>query len=307
MTSHTWRLFVSPRKETLAASHPTYPHSELVDILDDVSGFNTSSLRRLQSILATMSESPPRVRRAARTYGRRQATSDVDTSFEAANTSVETREDSDLSMSTSSYGDPPPDSDDRDAHNASPTSRHGSDASDDEDGNTPAFEFSWKAKLRAIDAGELENIALAGEDETRSASGQITRPTTPNRAASTAFDGSLSSLTASSPPVSQENRPKRPEDLPISDPESDHPKSSPRHPMNTPKSGSSPTPPTSIEAPPMKGKGKQRNVTPLQFSGDEQLPTAPKPSNARRTKQAKGKEVAKRVKVSNISVGSHSV
>ena len=84
--------------------------------------------------------SSPAIQRPRFTYGRprKPDTSNVDTSFEVGNSSVDSREDLDSSFSLSAGLDVPPSSDDLDANDASPASERARSApGDEEDFVTP--------------------------------------------------------------------------------------------------------------------------------------------------------------------------
>ncbi|RDX55705.1 hypothetical protein OH76DRAFT_1452640 [Lentinus brumalis] len=254
-------------------------------------------------------ESSPVIVRSRRTYGRR-ATSDYDSSFEAANTSVDSREDPDLSHSTSLDFDHPPSSDPPDASNASPVCEHGSDGEQPSDGNT-FYKYGWRAKLKEIDEHFEEDVhERSGKSREHTMGASTTRPATPSdqdHNAGDAFGGSLSSLTNSSQPVhsvAQSPASFRGNVLPVSDYESDHderpstPQTSSPNPLGTPRSGSSPTPPTSIEMPPKKSKGKAKALAPLRYDSGDQSPSSSKLPEARDTKtQRKSRGLDKRAKV----------
>ncbi|KAI0750884.1 hypothetical protein C8Q80DRAFT_537525 [Daedaleopsis nitida] len=259
-----------------------------------------------------MSRSPsPVIQRASRTYGRRR-NPDPDTSFEIADISMSSREDPDSSMSLSVDHEFPPPSDDVDATNASPASEHASKASDDDDDDKSSgdgdsrYQWSWLKGLKAIDNEDFES-KISGQTPLNDTMGGSTRPVSPSdrdREASSVFGGSLSSLPSSSRSPSTFTRPRESNTLPASDPEFDTrpstPESSPPHRLGTPQSHLSPTPPTSIEMPPTKGKGKERaTVHPLRFDNDEQSASNPKllKQTTTQTRKPKGfTSGAKRVK-----------
>ncbi|KAI9000938.1 MRC1-like domain-containing protein [Trametes punicea] len=271
-----------------------------------------------------MSSSSPAIRRATRTYGRRRDTSESnhDISFDAANTSIDTREDSYSSITYALEHELPPSSDEIDASNTSLLSAHAadSDAGDDEDNEDDGagqFQFSWRAKLKQIDDGDFEPIvdsddALLPRTELLEGKTNVpTRPASPvNQAAEDIFGGTLSSLTNSSRPSSlvvHTRVPRRIEAIPASEPESEEdirpstPQTSPRHTINTPQMQSSPTPPTSLEIPSKKGKGKQQDVNPFQSDADEQLASSSKAPTAGPSRRKKASDATKRVKVSMIA------
>ncbi len=267
------------------------------------------------------SSSPPVVQRSRHTYGRRreqQDTSKVDTSFEAGNSSLDSREDFDSSFSLSAAYDVPPSSDDV-ASNMSPagaseparsTPGH-EDGSDDEGAK---FQWSWKAALKKYDEddGDFNTDTSVAQPQTDSMGGSTRPAYSSDRDYGTAdvFSGSLSPLTSSSIPSTllgtSEARPGS-GSLPASDTESDTrpstPDTSPQHPIGTPRLHSSPTPPTSIEMLPKKDKGKGRLVEPLRFESDGLAASASgskpsKPQNRDKQRKNKGSENTKRVKVS---------
>ncbi|KAL1944220.1 hypothetical protein VTO73DRAFT_3405 [Trametes versicolor] len=265
-----------------------------------------------------MSRSPsPVIRRATRTYGRRRDTSEHDISFDIGNTSIESREDSLSSTSLPLDHELPPSSDDLDASNTSYVSARAEDA-DDSDNESPdegaeRFQFAWRAGLNKIDADEYESsphpTAQDPLGETSEGIPRVpTRPASPtDQATQDAFGGTLSSLTAtaqSSSLIIHKRAPRRLEALPPSEPESEAelhaftPQTSPRHPINTPQTRSSPTPPTSIEMSSNKGKGKQREGSSLALSLEsaDDLPSNAKPATAKRQKKPKASGAAKRVK-----------
>lgn len=232
---------------------------------------------------------------------------------------MSSREDPDSSMSLSVYHDLPPPSDDVDATNASPASEHASKASDDEDddnddkssgGGDSRYQWSWLKGLKDIDNEDFDaKVDASRQTPLNDTMGGSTRPVSPSdrdREAANVFGGSLSSLPSSSRSPSTFTRPRESNTLPASDPESDTrpstPESSPPHRLGTPQSQLSPTPPTSIEMPPTKGKGKERaTVHPLRFDNDEQSASNPKPlrQTTTQTRKPKGSTSgAKRVKVS---------
>ena len=240
------------------------------------------------------------IRRAPRTYGRRRETRDADTSFEEANTSIDASEEGDLSMSTTTCI--PPDSDDRDASYASPAS-NASGASRDDNAEPYSYSYSWRDQMKAIDDPGWEPDIQT--DATKSGNtDDLATCSVSSSDFSAAFQGSLPALTNSSQDSVSLSHSERADLLPLSDVDARQtPVSSPHHPISTPKVHSSPTPPTSTEAPPMKGKGKARAYTPLLFDGDDNLPSDPKPSNAKRVSRkraAKGQEPAKRTKVGGL-------
>lgn len=272
-----------------------------------------------ESLSGAISKSPsPVIQRAARTYGkpRKASTHDtpVDTSFEA---------DIDPDCSTSSGYDFPPSSDAPDWPNASPHREGSSGNNDDEasqesdgDASLP-YQFSWRKSLLDIDheydsAAPTATTVLATQDETQGIRAPHPAfPPDPDQHMSGAFSGTPPYLTDSSPPqlpVPVSSRaPRRIASSPIPEPDSDHeshrpstPQTSPRHPIGTPISGSSPTPPTSIEAMPKKGKGKARAVEPRRSNNDDGVAESSRPS---RGSKAGGKEkrVGGRVKVSGAS------
>ncbi|KAI0352878.1 hypothetical protein OH77DRAFT_742633 [Trametes cingulata] len=265
--------------------------------------------------------SSPVIRRPTRTYGRRRDTSEHDVSFDAANTSVDSREDSHSSTSLTLDNDLPPSSDDFDASNTSPLSAQaadpdasGSDDDEDASGGAGRFQFSWKAKLKQIDDGDFEVATDSGAQmsDPRLSEAKATVPTRPaspaDQAAEDVFGGTLSSLTSSaqsSSLVIHTRAPRRVESLPASEPESDAearpstPQTSPRHPINTPETRSSPTPPTSIDMQPKKGKGKQKAL----LEEEDELASTSKPTATRQQRKTKTSDATKRVKV---SASSHS-
>ncbi|KAI0375716.1 hypothetical protein BV20DRAFT_932382 [Pilatotrama ljubarskyi] len=256
--------------------------------------------------------SSPVVRRATRTYGRRRDTSDHDISFDAANTSVDSREDSHSSTSLTLEHDLPPSSDDFDASNTSPLSAQAADAdadaSDDDEeasGGASRFQFSWRAKLKQIDDDDFELPADSRTQvsDTKPSEAKATVPTRPaspaDQDAEDVFGGTLSSLTnsaQSSSLVIRTRAPRRIESLPASDPESDAegrpstPQTSPRHPINTPETRSSPTPPTSIEMQPKKGKKT------LHLENEDELASTSKSTATKPQRKTKASDGAKRVK-----------
>ncbi|KAI0677470.1 hypothetical protein C8Q78DRAFT_1002861 [Trametes maxima] len=253
-----------------------------------------------------MSRSPsPPLRRATRTYGRRRNTSEHDF-FDVANTSLDSREDSHSSTSLTLDHDVPPSSDD---FNAS-FSSVGADAQDgdgdnDADDGPGGFQFPWRAKMKDIDQGKLDVSEGSGartlvEELTRDKATVPTRPASPvDQAMHDILSGTLPSLTSSSQsslPTTTIIRRRKPQTLPLSDPDSEvearpsTPQSPPPHTINTPQTNSSPTPPTSIEMMQKQGKGKQRAVDP----SDEQLASGSKPLKQRRkTKAADAKSRVK--------------
>lgn len=272
-----------------------------------------------------MSRSPsPVIRRATRTYGRRRDTFEHDISFDVGNTSIESREDSLSSTSLPLDHELPPSSDDLDASNTSYVSARAEDA-DDSDNESPdegagRFQFAWRAGLNKIDADEYEPSAHPNaqdpHEETSEGIPRVpTRPASPtDQATQDAFGGTLSSLTAtaqSSSLIIHKRAPRRLEALPPSEPESDAdlrvstPQTSPRHPINTPQTRSSPTPPTSIEMSSHKGKGKQREASSLAFSVEsaDDLPSNAKPATGKRQKKPKASGATKRVKVGSEHIG----
>ncbi|KAH9943365.1 uncharacterized protein BXZ73DRAFT_74336 [Epithele typhae] len=204
-----------------------------------------------------MSRSPsPGLKRAKRTYGR-------------PGTVLDTTAPSTPQLPVSSaFGDLPPDSDDRDASNASPLREDGSD-------------------------GE------GGGGFTTAHNQRVPSPTFAGPKEVTASDGLSGRLPASpheSPPTvavrqhAEASRPAIPSDD-IS------PTSSPHHPINTPKTHSSSSPPTSAEAPPAKGKRPARSAMQIHSSSEDDAPSEAKPTyKTRRAKAGGNKEAAKRTK-----------
>ncbi|KAI9063152.1 hypothetical protein FKP32DRAFT_1758266 [Trametes sanguinea] len=260
--------------------------------------------------------SSPLIRRAPRTYGRRRDTSEHDISFDAANTSIDSRDDSNSSVSYPLDNDIPPDSDDFDASNTSSLSAHAADVdagdvsedADDAEGGPGYFQFSWKAKLKQIDDGDYEPVAETDARSPRPSysedkDGAPTRPASPvDPALEGIFGGTLSSLTSSgqsqSSAVIHTRAPRRisgPATGPSSDAEvrPSTPQTSPRHPINTPQTQSSPTPPTSIEMLSKKGKGKQRESNSVSFDAHERTASNSKTGTQPRKKAS---DAAKRVK-----------
>ncbi|KAI0335542.1 hypothetical protein GY45DRAFT_1316888 [Cubamyces sp. BRFM 1775] len=266
-----------------------------------------------------MSRSPsPIIRRANRTYGRRRDTSDHDTSFDGANTSIDSHEDSYSSTSLALDNEAPPSSDDVDAWKLSPSGSHAAEADapedddeDEADQGPSEFRFSWKDALKRIDAGDFELDAdpNARASHAKLSEGKASAPTRPaspmDGTVEDPFGGTLSSLTNSSRPSSiivHNRTARRVEAAPSSEPDSEPevrpstPQSSPRHPINTPQAQSSPTPPTSIEMPDKKGKGKQRAVNPLQFEASEELASGSHIYSTDQRKKRKASNAPKRVK-----------
>ncbi|KAI0660906.1 MRC1-like domain-containing protein [Cubamyces menziesii] len=267
-----------------------------------------------------MSRSPsPVIRRAHRTYGRRRDTSDHDTSFDVANTSIDSHEDSYSSTSLALDIEVPPSSDDIDAWKSSPSGSHAAyaDAPEDDDEDEPGqgtskFHFAWKDKLKQIDAADdlaMDTAPAARVPHAELATGKASVPTRPaspmDGTVEDPFGGTLSSLTNSSRPSSivvHNRAARRVEAAPPSELDSEPevrpltPQSSPRHTINTPQAQSSPTPPTSIEMPDKKGKGKQRAVNPLQFEASEELASGPQSSSVGQRKKRKASNAPKRVK-----------
>ncbi|RPD67083.1 hypothetical protein L226DRAFT_529476 [Lentinus tigrinus ALCF2SS1-7] len=256
------------------------------------------------------SPSSPRIVRARRTYGRR-ATSDHGSSFdEAANNSIDSRDDYDFSLSTSVDFDVPPVSDSPDASNASPV---GGQASGGENSSAHHrfYRYGWKDKLKAIDDSYwADDNDSTGKLDGDSMEVSPTRPTTPSNrdhSAADVFGGSLSSLTHSSPAapsVALSSSPPKPDSLPASGYESDYAErpstpQSPRDYLGTSRSRSSPTPPTSIEMPPPKtGKGKAKALEPLRYDSGDQSVGDSRATKARGTVgQKKSQGVEKRTKV----------
>lgn len=273
-----------------------------------------------------MSRSPsPVIRRATRTYGRRRDTSEHDISFDVGNTSIESREGSLSSTSLPLDHELPPSSDDLDASNTSYVGARAEDADDSDespDEGAGRFQFAWRAGLHKIDADEYEPstqpTAQDPHGETSEGIPRIpTRPASPtDQAAQDAFGGTLSSLTAtaqSSSLIIHKRAPRRLEVLPPSEPESEAelhvstPQTSPRHPINTPQTRSSPTPPTSIEMSSNKGKGKQREASSLtlSFESADDLTSNAKPATGKRQKKPKASGAAKRVKVGSEHAGMY--
>ncbi|KAI0638262.1 MRC1-like domain-containing protein [Trametes polyzona] len=259
-----------------------------------------------------MSRSPsPVVRRATRTYGRRRVQSDPDTSFDAANTSIDSHEDSYSSTSLTVDHELPPSSD-FDASNTSPPSKHAGDLSDDgheSDDGPSTYQYGWRKKLKEMDADDFEAGEGAGAqmpDVDQGKASVPTRPASPvDQAAKEAFSGTLTSLPSSAQSSSliiNSRPPRRVSAAHTSEPESDvelrpsTPQTSPRHPINTPQTQSSPTPPTSIEMPPKKGKGKQRETNPLPFESADDLASGPKTVARKPQKTSKAPAASKRTK-----------
>ncbi|KAH9846961.1 MRC1-like domain-containing protein [Lenzites betulinus] len=264
-----------------------------------------------------MSRSPsPVLRRAQRTYGRRRNTSEHDLSFDVGNTSLDSREDPNSSTSLVLDHDLPPSSDDFDASNASYESAHApdADASDDNDngveGGPSKFRFAWQDKMDEIDRGihdsaEDPDAQMLLAELVKGKASVPTRPASPADLAKEAFSGTLDSLTSSaqsSSLVIHTRAPRRLAAAPPSEPESDvevrpsTPLTSPRHPINTPETRSSPTPPTSVDMPPRKGKGKQRDANPLPFESVDHLRSSSNSSMAKPPRKGKAPTVEKRVK-----------
>ncbi|KAI0776041.1 hypothetical protein BD413DRAFT_469485 [Trametes elegans] len=261
--------------------------------------------------------SPPVISRPRNVYGRRRDTSELDTSLDAANISIESRSDSHTSTSPALEHDFPPSSDDIDASNASPLGAHAADAVSDDDGGDAydgpsQFQFSWREKLKDIDEGKLDNAIERGAQlphaDTEGQAAVATRPASPAEQGTRAvFSGTLPLLTdtsQSSFEVVPARVHRRIETLPPSDSDSElegrpsTPQSPPEHTIHTPNTRSSPTPPTSLEMPPKNGKGKQRAVNPLPMEDEGELPSASVTANRRqRNTKPNG---AKRVKARGI-------
>ena len=268
----------------------TGPHLGLTTELDDELARLPHPPRQLHSIPYTLLNlyrrvmsppSSPTIVRAPRVYGRPRPRSDHDSSYEAANSSIDSRDDSSFLHSTSVDFDHPPTSDPPDASNASPISEH---ASDDE-GPIPrnrSYAYGWRRQLDAIDDAYTNDVVKPTGKPLQSAMDvSATRTTSPSDRDHGTRDvsgGSLSSLTNSSPPgpsVAPSLTRPRSKATPASYYESDHDDrpstpQSPTHTFGTPKSRSSPTPPTSIEMPPKNGKGKGRSLEPLHYDSDHQ-------------------------------------
>ena len=258
------------------------------------------------------------VRHARHTYGRRRDRSPADISFDAANSSVDSREqDHDSSFSQSAFEIPDPSSD-VETCDTSPTSEDAPRAgtgnasdegdSDQDDSNNGLSKgkhrYSWQDALDSIDNGELDPEEYLSKTKPHTIlMGGSTRPASPSdpdHSATQPFSGSLSSLTPSPPVSSRTGALRRSRSPSFSDAEPrtrpSTPDSSPQHPIGTPRSHSSPTPPTSIEMPPKKGKGKEKAVEPLRFD---------KASKTQSTKPTRKKAVdSKRVKVRKAQLGS---
>ncbi|KAI1796307.1 hypothetical protein LXA43DRAFT_1090374 [Ganoderma leucocontextum] len=266
-----------------------------------------------------MSDSPsPVIRRAARTYGKSRKTSNQDIPFDSPNTSFEA--DIDPDCSTSSGYDHPPSSDAPDLPNASlhrqdSSSDHDSDASRESDDDVPiSFRSSWRDGLDAIDkhyedngAASTATTVLATQNETQGIQApHAAFPSDQDQNMSDAFSGSLPYLTGSSPPQPPipvpSWAPRRINSSPVPEPDSNHeshrsstPRSPLCHPIGTPRSSSSPTPPTSIEAMPKRGKGKRRAVEPHHSHTEDEAASSSKPSKGSKT-GGRGKKVGGRTK-----------
>ncbi|TBU59144.1 hypothetical protein BD310DRAFT_849988 [Dichomitus squalens] len=240
--------------------------------------------------------SAPIIKRAARTYGKPRKISFDDTSFDDANTSLDTHDDAETSQTFSTGDELPPNSDAFDAPNTSFSPGH---ALDDDDDGLAVYEYDWQKKLREMrqqdDDEEDNNDSAPTATKVATTQGDVpeaqpTRPASPadsHRDMSSRFGGSLSSLTNSSQPSAThlDRDPFRIDSSPPPEDQSDHdrhrpstPQTSPRHPFGTPLLGSSSTPPTSIEMPPVKAKGKARATELLQLNGDDELVGSSKPS-----------------------------
>ncbi|KAJ7638516.1 hypothetical protein FB45DRAFT_903108 [Roridomyces roridus] len=234
------------------------------------------SPRNKESSTLTPSPSPPPsmpVKRAARTYGRPKDV--VDDASRGLSHS-----ESGLPPTTSAYDALAPrfapklgGGRSRARHSPKPdvAGKHGSDDDDDEAGDASnTFQFGWKAKLKQMD--EDSDVQ---DEESPSRDTHDALRTVPNSPRPDAFGGSLSTLTASSElfettsplPVA---RRRRGHVVESSDDSGDETKSSAQkslHPITSPKSRPSSTPPTSddempaparlvSEARSSKGKGK---------------------------------------------------
>ncbi|KAI0832501.1 hypothetical protein BC628DRAFT_1346937 [Trametes gibbosa] len=265
-----------------------------------------------------MSRSPsPVLRRAQRTYGRRRNTYEHDTSFDVADTSIDSYEDPNSSTSFLLDHEIPPSSDDFDALNTSCESAFAvdADASDDNgneaDAGSSKFRFAWRDKIDEINRGvhdsaeNLDEHTLAG-DLSRGKASVPTRPASPvGHPAKEILSGtstSLPSSTQSSSFAIYTRAPKRLAAAPPSEPDSDvdarpsTPQTSPRHSINTPETRSSPTPPTSVEMPPKKGKAKPRDANPLPFESADHLRSSSNSAVANMPRKGKAPVAVKRVK-----------
>lgn len=263
----------------------------------------------------------PVIKRSARTYGKSRKTSNPDTSLD---TSFEADTDPDCSM-TSGY-DFPPSSDAPDLPNASPhhedsSGHNDSDASRESDDDTsPSYLYAWKRDLADINKryGSEEPTAttvLATQVESQRIQPHAASPFDQDQPMSDTFSGTLPYLTGSSQPQSpllvSSRAPRRVYSSPAPEPDSTHesprpssPRSPLRHPIGTPRSGSSPTPPTSIEAMPKKGKGKGRAAEPRRSNTDDEAAGSSRPSRGSRA-GGMGKKVGGRTKVSGTQRLGH--
>ena len=279
-----------------------------------------ASLCRL--LLAMSKSSSPVIKRSARTYGKSRKTSASDTSLD---TSFEL--DFDPDSSTSSAYDFPPNSDAPDIPNASPHRQHS--YADNDDDPSPQSEndasqhhfYGWKDQLRAIDKQFDSDpltapTVLATQDDPQAIHATHgTLLSDQDQPMPDAFSGSLPHLTPNSllqspDPISSRVLRRIPSS-PVPEPDSGHeshrpssPRSPLRHPIGTPRSGSSPTPPTSIEAMPKKGKGKGRAVEPRRSKSDDEAAGSSMPSKSSKA-GGKGKKASGRVKVSGTQRLAH--
>ncbi|KAH9947256.1 MRC1-like domain-containing protein [Amylocystis lapponica] len=263
----------------------------------------------------------PIVRRAPVTYGRRRTPSNADTS-----TSLDTSATpGTISSRASPYGatlsepenDFPPSSDGLDTLDSSLITKTGDDDASDEENMPPYAGFSWKKELAEVDRiYDLEETVLH-RDDAREGSAQPSSPhLTPDpfvpprgsRSPSTDQENvgiAETTRSSSASPVGP-RRVRRRVVTHDSDTEPEpslglsSPNTSPHnlHHIGTPQSRSSPTPPTSLDMAPSrgKGKGKQRAVEPLLL--EEELPSvsAEKKRATGKPKKVKGKGKETRTK-----------
>uniref|UniRef100_A0A4Y9YD13 DNA replication checkpoint mediator MRC1 domain-containing protein n=1 Tax=Dentipellis fragilis TaxID=205917 RepID=A0A4Y9YD13_9AGAM len=283
----------------------------------------------LDSTVSQPNSSPPPVRRAPVTYGRRRDNApapDPDTSAESHSTRQKT-------TAGRSEDEIVPDSDEFNVPQSSllTGASHDSDADTDEDEGdarpgVTKFHFGWKKTMAEIDEMSDEDLKRAGgaADGPGSPMKHVpTSPAAPPAELDDLFRGSLSSLTESSSHASLPTL-SSPSTLPatkraahayrravIEESSDDEPTpkkapSSPNtsppfpHPITTPKGRSSPTPPTSegdmspaVVKP--KGKARSRTVAPLLF--DENIDASSAKESRVASKQPerrKGKDKARK-------------
>ncbi|OBZ76695.1 hypothetical protein A0H81_04027 [Grifola frondosa] len=225
---------------------------------------------------------PPNIARAPRTYGRRRDTVNADSSSTLADTNYISRDNLGSSIFSGKDEALLPSSDDHDASNASNITFAGDEEEEDEgDTSAPHFQFAWQKKLLNWDDDAAETEQVSGSlttshtldvDDPGTSSHEPICESPLDRAGELssdgAFNGPLPILTSSSqssrnPSSPAVLRPVRRRLQYLSDSEREDgpssPRSSPHNDISTPKSRSSPTPPTSLGTSPKKRVVKSKS------------------------------------------------